>query len=56
MKERMGRILRFNPKRRKPRRGTKVRPARFAKRRTSWRAAWVSMRPAILLIALASMA
>ena len=56
MKERMGRILRFNPKRRKPRRGTKVRPARFAKRRTSWRAAWVSMRPAILLIVLASMA
>jgi len=56
MKERMGRILRFNPKRRKPQRGSKVRPARFAKRRTSWRAAWVSMRPAILLIVLASMA
>ena len=56
MKERMGRIIRFNPKRRKPRRGTKVRPARFAKRRTSWREAWASMRPAILLIVLASMA
>jgi len=56
MKERMGRILRFTPKWRRPARGRRVRPARFAKRRTSWRAAWVSMRPAILLIVLASMA
>ncbi|MBY8332662.1 thermonuclease family protein [Qipengyuania pacifica] len=52
----MGRILRFTPKWRRPARGRRVRPARFAKRRTSWRAAWVSMRPAILLIVLASMA
>ena len=56
MKERMGRILRFTPKWRRPARGRRVRPARFAKRRTSWRAAWASMRPAILLIVLASMA
>ena len=56
MKERMGRILRFTPKWRRPARGRRVRPARFAKRRTSWRAAWASLRPAILLIVLASMA
>ncbi len=48
----MARHPRFDPKRRRPRRGT-IRPARFVRRRSGWRAAWDSVRPWVVLIALA---
>lgn len=50
----MGKSMRFKVK--PPRRGSgrKVRPARLKRRRSTWREAWVSVRPLVLLIALAT--
>ncbi|MDG5747817.1 hypothetical protein P8Q88_06460 [Qipengyuania sp. XHP0207] len=52
----MGKLLRFDPKRRRRRRKPTVRPARFGKRRSSWGEAFAAVRPVLLLIALATVA
>jgi len=52
----MGRITRFKPKRRTRAARRTVRPVRLKPRQPTWREAWVSMRPLLLLIALATLA
>ena len=51
----MGKLLRFDPKRRRSRKARKVRPARFGRRRSGWMEAWVAVRPYVLLIVLATL-
>ena len=52
----MGKLLRFDPKRRRPRKARKFPPARFKRwRRSGWMEAWVAVRPFVLLIVLATL-
>ncbi|MDP4574037.1 hypothetical protein Q9K02_02635 [Qipengyuania sp. G39] len=51
----MGKLPRFDPKRRKARKPRKVRPAKFGRRRSGWMAAWAAVRPYVLLIVLATL-
>ena len=50
----MGILSRFRPKKRKARRGRAAQPALFKRRRPTWRDAFFSVRPYLLLIALAT--